>query len=170
MEQDKVTQAIKESPELVAIPPKTTISFDKSESIINLAKALSAAQAQIKTAVKSKINPFFKSKYADLDEVWSACRGPLTTNGLSVAQIVDCAGVFVSVTTILFHASGEYITGRLTLQAESPKPQPIGSAITYARRYALSAMVGISSDEDDDAIANGKKVNTDKVGAAIKKE
>lgn len=161
VEQEKVGGAIEKisPPVPVPTPEPPKRSFDKSDSIVNLAKALAAAQAEIKTAVKTKINPYFKSKYADLDEVWGVCRLPLTKNGLSIVQTVDCLGQMVSVTTILLHASGEYITGKLTLQAENAKPQPVGSAITYARRYSLSAMVGISADEEDDG--NGKKVKTD---------
>lgn len=149
---------------LVPVPPevKKEVAFDHSNTIVDLAKALALAQSEIRAAKKTKINPYFKSKYADLDEVWDACRVPLSKNGLSVIQTVATTGQMVSVTTILLHSSGEYITGCLTLQADSAKPQPIGSAITYARRYGLSAMVGISADEDSDgSAANGRKVNTE---------
>jgi len=139
-----------------------TKPYDRSESIVKLAVAFSLCQKEIKTATKSKENPFFHSKYADLDEVWSVCRDPLTKNGLSIVQTVDSKGQMVSVTTILLHNSGEFISSTLTLQADNAKPQPIGSAITYARRYSLSAMVGISADEDTDG--NDKKVTTEVKG------
>ena len=124
-----------------------------------LAMALSLAQAMMKAAPKNKVNPFYKSKYADLDGVWDACREPLTKNGLSVAQFVTTAGSIVTVSTILLHSSGESLRSDLSMKAKDESPQAIGSTITYGRRYGLSAMVGISSDDDDDGNAthNGNK-------------
>ena len=123
-----------------------------------LAMALSLAQAMMKAAPKNKINPFYKSKYADLDGVWDACREPLSKNGLSVAQFVTTAGPVVTVSTILLHLSGESLRSDLSMKAKDESPQAIGSTITYGRRYGLSAMVGISSEDDDDGNAthNGK--------------
>jgi hypothetical protein len=122
----------------------------RSESIKELAAALAAAQAQIEGASKDKINPAFKSRYADLASVWEACRIPLSKNGLAVVQLPSADGQKVVVTTLLAHRSGEWISDELTITATGSTPQAIGSAITYARRYALSAMVGVAPDDDSD--------------------
>ena len=120
-----------------------------SESIAELAKALAMAQSEIKGAAKDSTNPHFKTKYADLASVWDACREPLTKNGLSVAQSTRMEGNAVVVITMLLHSSGEYIRGEISLPPTKPDPQGHGSAITYARRYALAAMVGIAPEDDD---------------------
>ena len=127
-------------------------------SLQNLAKALSLAQGMMKAAPKNKVNPFYKSKYADLDGVWDACREPLSKNSLSVAQLITTAGSVVMVSTILLHSSGESLRSDLSMKAKDESPQSIGSTITYGRRYGLSAMVGISPEDDDDGNAthNGK--------------
>jgi hypothetical protein len=122
----------------------------RSESIKELAAALAAAQAQIEGASKDKINPAFKTRYADLASVWEACRIPLSKNGLAVVQLPSADGQKVVVATLLAHRSGEWISDELTITATGLTPQAIGSAITYARRYALSAMVGVAPDDDSD--------------------
>ena len=136
----------------------------ESPTIGKLIMALAKAQGQIKAAPKDTDNTFFKSKYADLAAVWEACREPLSKNGLAVIQRPNPTDGFnVSLTTILAHESGEWIRGTLvmrpvekTLKDPDGKyhrvvdPQGLGSCLTYARRYALSAMVGICSEEDDD--------------------
>lgn len=130
---------------------------EASAEIKELATALALAQAAMGPAPKDKENPFFKSKYADLASVWEACREPLTKNGLSVTQLVRSNGDRVIVRTILLHSSGQFITTELSMKAEKETPQALGSVITYARRYSLSAIVGISSEEDDDGnIGSGK--------------
>ena len=128
-----------------------------SENLNELAAALAKAQALMEPAKKDEANPFFKSKYADLASVWNACRGPLSANGLSVTQLTSTNGSIVTVTTLLLHASGQYISSVLSMQADKATPQGIGSAITYARRYALSAIVGISAEDDDGNAASGIK-------------
>lgn len=114
-----------------------------------LATALAKAQAAMKPALKDSTNPHFKSKYADLTSVWEACRDALTKNGLSVVQATEFEGDAVWIKTILLHASGEMIEGRYPLRPVQNTPQGMGSAISYARRYALAAMVGVVSDDDD---------------------
>jgi len=125
--------------------------MEKSESIKELATALNAAQATLQVAKKGSQNPYFKSKYADLLSVWDAARPALTENGLSVSQIgeTDSEGR-AYLETILLHTSGEWIKGKLPLMMEKPSPQAQGSAITYARRYSLSAILGLCTEEDDD--------------------
>jgi len=128
--------------------------MEKSESIKELAVALNKVQATMQTAKKGSENPFFHSKYADLLSVWDACRETLTSNGLSVAQIADMDSEGRAVLeTVLMHTSGEWIKGRLPLSTVKTDPQGQGSAITYARRYSLSAIIGLCTEEDDDAEA-----------------
>ncbi len=123
--------------------------IEKSESIAHLADALSKAQSQMHAAKKTSDNPFFKSKYADLATVWEACKSELTNNGLSIIQLPSAEGNTVSVTTILAHNSGEWINGTITMQAKDSGPQAIGSAITYARRYGLAAIISLPQEDDD---------------------
>jgi len=116
-----------------------------------LARALAKAQAVMEGASKDKTNPAFKSRYADLASVWDACREPLTSNGLAVVQLVTSADkTSVTVETRLLHEGGESLSSTLTLPVEKATAQGVGSAITYARRYGLSAMVGVAPDDDDD--------------------
>jgi hypothetical protein len=129
--------------------------MNKSATIENLAKALTAFQSEVATVSKTADNPFFHSKYADLASIIEAIRKPLAKNGLSFSQFPDGD----SLTTILLHTSGEWIEASYTLNAVGKKPQEVGSAITYARRYALGAVLGIATDEDDDGnAASGKEV------------
>jgi hypothetical protein len=119
-----------------------------------LARALARAQGVMASASKDKTNPAFKSRYADLASVWDACREPLTSNGLAVVQLVTAADkASVTVETRLLHESGESVSSVLTMPVEKPTAQGVGSAITYARRYALSALVGVAPDDDDDGNA-----------------
>jgi len=131
--------------------------MEKSESIANLAKALVEVQKTDLFALTDKDNPFFKKKYADLSSVWIAARKPLTENGLSVVQTMDIHADGVIIETTLLHVSGEYMTGKLLIQPEKNTPQGIGSAITYGRRYALAAIVGIAPEDDDGEGAMNRK-------------
>ena len=125
--------------------------MERSESLVELTKALSKFQGEITSVKKTEVNPFFKSKYADLDAVWEMCRKPLSSNGFALVQMpVEIEGKLY-LETLLIHTSGEYIKGYLALNPKAIDPQSVGSAITYARRYAMSAMLGVSADEDDDA-------------------
>jgi hypothetical protein len=123
--------------------------MNKSENIQDLAKALCAVQSKIKGAQKDSKNPFFDSKYADLQSVWDSCRELLGANGLSIAQTFEPCENGVVVTTTLLHSSGQWLSGSLRLPAVKQDPQAYGSAITYGRRYALAAMIGIYQTDDD---------------------
>ncbi|MBY0498849.1 MAG: ERF family protein [Nitrosomonas sp.] len=123
--------------------------MNKSEMINELAAALSKAQAAIKGAIKDSNNPFFKSQYADLSSVWEACREQLTSNGLSIVQCPEESENGVAIETMLCHSSGQWISSKYHMPVEKLNAQAVGSAITYARRYALSAMVGIAPLDDD---------------------
>jgi hypothetical protein len=124
-------------------------------SIADLASALCKAQAQMEGAKKDANNPHFKSKYADLASVWDAIRGPLTSNGLSVVQLLRSIAGGVEVETILMHASGQQISDVFAVPATKNDAQGYGSAATYARRYALMAMVGVAPEDDDGNAASG---------------
>lgn len=114
-----------------------------------LAKALHKAQGQIEGAKKDSANPHFKSKYADLASVWDACREALQANGLSVAQYSRVTDSGAVLTTRLLHISGESIEGDVPLLNGKGDMQGLGSAMTYARRYGLAAMVGVCPEDDD---------------------
>jgi hypothetical protein len=124
-------------------PPKET----------TFAEAFCKLQAAVKPAIKDATNPAFRSKYADLGAVWEAVRAPLTENGFGVIQAPQFEGDTMYLETILLHQSGEKMTSRYPLRPIKQDPQGFGSAITYAKRYALSAMLGVVADEDDDGNA-----------------
>lgn len=123
-----------------------------SESIANIAKALAAAQQQFPAVAKTCDNPFYKSKYADLDSIIAGVKEPLAKNGLSFSQLPGAYndGV-IEIATLLMHTSGEWLMSSLQMPVAKADPQGIGSAITYGRRYALQAICGISTEDDDDA-------------------
>lgn len=116
-----------------------------------LAAALAKAQGAIEGAKKDKKNDHFRSKYADLASVWEACRKPLTDNGLSVIQLpCEAPAGSVGLETILLHESGEFLSKTFFMPVkDAGNPQAVGSAITYARRYALAAFVSVCPDDDD---------------------
>ena len=130
----------------------------QSESIANLAKALSTVQGKLTHAKKDSANPFFKSKYADLESVWDACRNLLADNGLAVAQFPGTYSELdhsMSLTTILTHESGEWISHEMSVPVTKADAQGAGSALTYMRRYALAAVVGVvQADDDGNAASN----------------
>ena len=128
--------------------------MNRSDTLKDLAPALAKAQRSIKAAVKDSVNPHFRSKYADLGAVWEACREALTANGLSVVQMpVDVADGRVGLTTMLLHESGEFVSSTVSTPLTKNDAQGVGSALTYLRRYALAAMVGVVADDEDDGNA-----------------
>jgi len=133
--------------------------MEKSEQINDLASALCKAQDQMSGAAKDSKNPFFKSSYADLSSVVKAVKQPFADNGLSYSQFPIYEEKLVGVETILMHSSGQWISSKLLLPMTKQDPQAAGSAITYARRYALQAIAGIPSEDDDgNAASHAKKV------------
>ena len=130
--------------------------MEHSDSIAEIATALSKAQGTMTGAPKDSANPFYKSRYADLESVWSACRKALSDNGLAVVQTVGWKEQRAVVTTMLTHSSGEWIRDTLSLQPKDDSPQGIGSCITYGRRYALAAIVGVYQTDDDAEAAHGR--------------
>jgi hypothetical protein len=134
---------------------ETTVQM-QSHEIDKLAGALAKAQAGITGALKDSANPFFKSKYADLASCWDACRKQLTENELSVIQTTEIKDGAVVVVTTLAHSSGQWIRGTLPVKVKDDGPQAQGSGITYARRYALAAIVGLAQIDDDAEAAQGR--------------
>jgi len=134
--------------------------MNKSEDIKELASALSKFQAEVKNPQNSETvkvdtsKGSYKYKYAPLDEILSLVRPLLGKNGLSVVQPASSDGAEVTVVTLLLHSSGQWMEFEpLKLKADRNTAQGIGSAITYGRRYALSGILGISSEDDDDGQA-----------------
>lgn len=137
----------------------------QSPEVKDLFTALSKAQGEISAAKKDSVNSFFKDRnnkehhYADLESVWDAVRAPLAKHGLCVIQTVSYhqtvsgqAGVTGLLTT-LGHSSGQWIDSFYPLNPIKNDPQGMGSAITYARRYALAAMLGVVQADDDGEVA-----------------
>lgn len=125
--------------------------MNKSDNINELATALAKAQGAMRFAIRDADNPFFKSKYADLSSVVEAIRDALSGNGLSYMQHLHPSEKHeVCVETVLLHASGQWVScGTLTVPVSKHDAQGFGSALTYARRYSLSAAVGVVADDDD---------------------
>jgi peptide methionine sulfoxide reductase MsrB len=149
----------------------------RSEAINELVTALAIAQGKIGGATKDSTNPYYSSRYADLASVWGVAREPLSDNKLAVIQTVDCSAPValkvamknedgsyvdvmievpvVTVTTLLAHASGQWVSFDLPMWPAQNTPQAIGTCISYARRYSLAAMVGIYQEDDDGNKASG---------------
>jgi hypothetical protein len=122
-----------------------------SENINELAKALAAAQGEMVNPLTDKPNPFFKSKYLTLAGLIDAIRGPLSKHGLAYVQTTELGEQFLFVRTTLMHTSGQWIESEYPIIIDVAKPQTMGSAMTYAKRYSLGALLGIAAEEDDDA-------------------
>lgn len=120
-----------------------------SDQIDQLATALAAAQGEMHNAVMNRTNPHFRSKYADLSSVLDAVRAPLSKHGLAVVQTMVREGSDLILRTTLMHVSGQSIATEYPLP-HTQKAHEMGSALTYARRYSLAALICNSSDEDDD--------------------
>lgn len=131
-----------------------------SESIAQVGAALAAAQAEIKAVAKDRTNPHFKNRYATLDAIMDDVRPILAKHGLSLVQGMtvphtDENGAVKSfvLETMLLHKSGEHITNAAHMPVSQNSPQGVGSAITYGRRYGVSALLALATDEDDDGNA-----------------
>jgi len=136
----------------------------RSEQINELATALAAAQGEILAARRDAENPHFRRRYADLGSIWEACRPALAAHGLAVVQSPRLVTThetvwFVEVETTLLHSSGQWMADVLTMPLQTPNSHGVGSACTYARRYALAAFVGVApmgDDDDADDTARGR--------------
>ena len=127
-----------------------------SDSIIELAAALSKAQGMIDDATKTGMNPAFRSKYADLAAVRAVVREPLAINDLAIVQAPRTVDGAVEVETMLIHKSGEFLSETLRMPVNKWDAQGIGSGITYARRYGIMAMLSIASEDDDGNAATNR--------------
>lgn len=131
---------------------------NNTADLSSYAPAMLKAQKAIENAVKGSKNPHFRNTYADLNAVLAAVKGPLNENGILIQQFASSAdGLTVDVTTQLLHESGQYMTSTLRLKPSKADPQGIGSAITYGRRYTLSAMCGLGAEDDDGNEASGHR-------------
>ena len=124
--------------------------MQQSADVKELVAALHKAQGQIGVAVFDSENPHFKSQFASLNAVVAVLSGPFQAHGLSFTQCAEDLGERVVLTTTLFHISGQFIQSSMPLLLVKNDMQGLGSAITYAKRYALQALAGVVSDEDDD--------------------
>lgn len=137
--------------------------MEKSQSIKNIATALRDFQAQVETIKKTETNPFFKSKYASLADILNVIRQPLADNGLSFVQFPK--GKYC-LDTMLMHVSGEWMSESYEMQPTKNDPQGAGSVITYQRRYALGAVLGLNIDEDNDGNEVKDEVSLKQLGFA----
>ena len=146
--------------------------MEKSEQLNELAKALGAFQGEVEAVKKDAINPFFKSKYASLENILETIRPALKKNKLAFTQFPAGENELI---TILIHESGQFLKASFKMSPKDNTPQGQGSAITYARRYAISAVLGIATEEDDDGnvatVGQGKTQNpkTTKTSIPVKK-
>lgn len=134
----------------------------KSESVKNIATAMSRVQSQLKPIEKNVSNPITKSKYTPLDKIVEYLLPIISAEGLSFTQFPVADGSKVGVETLLMHTSGEWIEFEPFMMeiAENKRmtgAQEAGSIVTYAKRYSISAIFGLVSDEDKDG--NGSKPN-----------
>lgn len=118
-----------------------------------LDEALAHAQGEIANAVKDKVNPAFRSKYADLAAVFDACRPALAKHAICVTQWpLSSSDNRLHIITRIAH-KGQWMQARFAIPVDKANAHGVGSACTYARRFALSAALGIAPDDDDDGVA-----------------
>jgi len=135
----------------------------QSMEINELATALAKVQAVLRGAKKDGENKHLRNRYASLESVWDACREPLTSNGLSVVQGFGRDELGSYMETTLLHSSGQWVSSQMPWDPPSStskglKPaQELGSLLTYLRRYALSALVGICPVDDDGEAGRGHR-------------
>lgn len=128
--------------------PQTNQNTFMSQSIDKLATALNKVQKDMEPAKKDTAG--YNYKYADLATVMQTAKKPLTDNGFSVSQLLEPDPVNARVTTLLLHTSGQWLKSTVAIKPVKADPQGMGSAITYARRYGYSAILGMATEEDDD--------------------
>lgn len=119
--------------------------------IPKLAAALAKVQSALRPVKRESQNPYFNSTYADLAAVWESVRKPLADNALALIQLpMPTDGMTVRLLTVLVHESGEYVASEIVMKPRDGTPQSVGSCLTYARRYALCAILGVTSEDEDD--------------------
>lgn len=132
------------------LPVVSLPHFETSDSIVKIVEALSKAQGKMKPAVMDSTNPHYKSKYASLSSVKSSYQEPNSEQGLALTHQVFSFGGQYHLRTMLAHISGEFMATTIELLVGKRDMQGLGSAITYGKRYNVSALLDIVTDEDDD--------------------
>lgn len=128
-----------------------------SDTITKVSAAIVKAQGELDTVSMDGNNPHFRSRYATLGNTVKSTRETLRKHGLAVIQTFgETDGTYINLETTLLHESGEWMSGVLTMRPTKADPQGMGSAMTYARRYALSAVLGLVTEEDDDGNASSQ--------------
>jgi len=155
---EEVQQPVEED---ILTPEYISIDDWKSNEIDKLAGSLAKAQSEMGGVSKGKINPFYKSSYADINSCIEACMPALNKHGLSISQgnrFCNTSGYYI--TTTLLHESGQWLRSEIRMPLTNKKDaQEIGSACTYGRRYGLTSMVGLAQvDDDGNATVNERKV------------
>jgi hypothetical protein len=126
--------------------------MQRSENINELAAALAKAQGAMAAASKDGSNPHLRVKYVTLGAIWEAARQALSANALAVTQSPALDRGAVTIETLLMHASGQWCLSSLAIPCPRAEPQAVGAAITYARKYALAAMVGVAPEDEESAL------------------
>ena len=155
---EEVQQPVEED---ILTPEYISIDDWKSSKIDKLAGSLAKAQSEMGGVSKGKVNPFYKSNYADINSCIEACMPALNKHGLSISQGNRfCATTGYYITTMLLHASGQWLKSEIRIPLTNKKDaQAIGSACTYGRRYGLTSMVGLAQvDDDGNATVNNRRV------------
>lgn len=147
--------------------PPITMLANASSQLEKLAAALVAAQAEMPPAPKDAMNPHFRSRYADLEMVWTTIVPILNRHGLCVIQRPGGNGTAVTLSTVLLHTSGQWIESIAAVLPAKADPQGYGSALTYLRRYAVLSMAGGVTGEDDDAEAASGRGQAPAAGAEV---
>jgi len=136
-------------------------------TIPGLAADLAKAQLEMHNPAKDAVNPHFKSRYADLASVRNAVLPVLGKYKLSVVQLPTECESGPALLTILMHSTGEYIQTLMLIRATKSDPQGVGSALTYARRYALQSVAGVAADDDDDGNAGSRQAAPEEAPKAM---
>lgn len=154
--------------------------YEQSEHISEIAKALLNVQKSLPIATKDAVNPFVKNRYASLNSIMEACHRPLLENGIVVVQApvpVAEPGSLGLMTRLIHAESGQWLSSVAVIPLAKADPQGMGAAITYARRYALSAMLGIVTGDDGDcdpgwksAAEPGQRKQAQNPAPAVRKE
>lgn len=141
-----------------------------SEAVDKIYPALIEARGEFQAIKKSKTNPHLRNNYADMGDILDAISPALVKHKLMIVQSVSKPEAGIAVNTRIIHASGQWIEyGPTVLPVEKATPQAAGSAITYCRRYALSAALCLVADDDDDGNGASKtKPNGSEAAAALK--
>jgi hypothetical protein len=146
------------------------LQFSEKNDLI--AAAFVRAQGKMGVATRSSDNPFFRSKYANFGEVSEACKPALHDEGIGVIQSpgIPQDKNMIAVTTMFLHTSGQWMKDTFEIPCLKHDPQAGGSAVSYARRYALEAMSGINCQDDDGEKATRSKPSKKKAATTVDKD